>query len=583
MPVFHVTMFFSQPPRWGWVEQFWWEGINERTALAAAVDLAQARFTILGSGVNLFRVRVSVPNIPRAGLSAQIVGSTLPRLARPGPECLEVRLLGTGSPPHRRSYALGGLPVNSLTLTGDVADFAPWIGAAARAWLGRLLQGGWRLLVNQPIGPVVPVLGLTVADAFEHDLFGGPLRPPERLGQPQLLWVGLDGPIPTNAFTVRLWGIQTLPKVKRLAAQVNGERPILDTFEIGVYVEGSTYGITETSGGKAQFYASNFSAISSFDPVALVARARGPAKAPAADSLLEGVYLPNPPLAGWPLGAPPPDLNPPPILPTVHTYQTAQDMVAEVFNGYGPAGASPNPKLGIAQATNQPVDTWVVWVSGVDVGGVVDNYELWVNSLPNYVGIEDPYTDWVEATVRANVPAGSRIFWAGHSMGGMSAQWCRRKIDQGKGWNGPNLMGFGTAVFNSPYEGFQANIAPITFYSPRYTSATGRTNAVYFAFRNDPVMWLSPGGFYAWLKLLLLLKSGPAGLVALAIQSYTPPVWQVLIHNPPDFEGNLFQLHMSYPIAPALDEWNWQGLLDEDKKLPPLTTGPVTRFDYPPD
>ena len=63
MPIYHATLKFASPSA-GWVEQFFRSDSGLGSALTAAVYLAQARFQILGGGINLYEVRVSQVGAP---------------------------------------------------------------------------------------------------------------------------------------------------------------------------------------------------------------------------------------------------------------------------------------------------------------------------------------------------------------------------------------------------------------------------------------------------------------------------------------------------------------------------------------
>lgn len=582
MPAYHVTLFFAQPPKWGWREQFWWEGGDQHAALVAGQQLAAARYSILGAGVSLYRVSVAIPAQPRCSSSAPVSGVTTPYLPMPAVAALRVRLLGTGSPPHRRSYVLGGLPAGSIDGAKGVT-IAPQIAGPLAAWLALLLRGGWRLLANQPLGPALQVLGITAAaDGEDRDIYGAPLVGPAAIGQQQLLWVATAGSPPPVATSARIWGVQVLPKIPRLARQVNGERVLLATWATGFYCQGSTYGIDHLAGGQVVFYSRALVPISSAEPQALVGRKCGPG-AHRVDSTPPRASGPVTPFLGaTPAGVPPLPQPPPPVVPVLNTYQTARDLVVEVFKGYSLIPGSHQKTVGLAQASNQAVDTWVVFVPGVDVGSFTDNFSEWVSGLEAWLGVEDRYTAFVEQVLSENVPAGARVFYTGHSLGGMAVQWARANRNEVFRNGAVNLIGFGCPVFASPYPSLTAPVGTLAAIFNAFQQSYAPRDARYFGYRLDPCTYLSPGGFWAWLRLLSIMGTLGQGAAVDLMLATTYFPWTDLVTPPAGVLPNLFRLHMTYPDNPELNLWNWSGASDPGKTLPPLTTGPVQRFTYVP-
>ena len=86
MPIYHATLKFASPSA-GWVEQFFRSDSGLQSALTAAVYLAQARFQLLGGGINLYEVRVSQVGPPRVTVSAKIYGTPQPVLPMRDNEC----------------------------------------------------------------------------------------------------------------------------------------------------------------------------------------------------------------------------------------------------------------------------------------------------------------------------------------------------------------------------------------------------------------------------------------------------------------------------------------------------------------
>ena len=198
--------------------------VRRKSVCSETVSLARARYSLLGAGVSLYRVRVSAPGNPRSSLTVPVTGLVGPTPAMPACTCVEIRLIGKGSRQHRRPYNLGGLPAGSVVASGHIAEWSPAYQRPARQWLDLLTRGGWRLDVTERTGPTCQMLGISVPDFDRHDIYGGPLADAPPVTDPQYLWVGVEGGIPPFADTARLWGYQVRPKSPRLTRQLGGQQ-----------------------------------------------------------------------------------------------------------------------------------------------------------------------------------------------------------------------------------------------------------------------------------------------------------------------------------------------------------------------
>ena len=581
MPAYHATLWFAQPPLWGWVEQLWWEGPTTEQALQAALSLAQARYSILSQGVSLYRVSVSQPGIPRSGLSAPVRGAVIAGVPMPAVQAVEIRLQGPGHPPHRRSYALRGLPQGAVAASGQRVDWSPVYAGPANRWLRLLTQGGWRLLVDEPIGDPCPILGITVADPQSHDIYGGPLVGPIRIGEPQYLFLSLDGDIPVQVQRARIYGVRVEPNIRRLRNQVLGERDVLALYPEGCYVQGSTWGINGLSGGRVQFEGDQLHPIAVYDLVGLVARKCGPPPVGAQIPVQQVIGSPTSPaplVRVLPRGIVGPGFPPPvPVL----EFQTARDIVAEVFEGYTPREGLWEKTIGIAQVYKHPLYDWIVFVPGVDTGSFFDNFSDWVTALNSFLAVDDDYSEAVFQLIEDHTPPGARIFYAGHSLGGMTCQWVRKRRNEEPPEGPGNLVTFGSPAFASPFVSFWhgGRLGKIEEGLFKYDLSR---NARYFGYRLDPVIWLGPGGFWAQARVLFIAATGGASELIVFLKTLKSPTWQTLLTPPDGVLPNLFRLHMSYPNSSELDGYNWSGTKDPDRALPPLQTGPVSRYEYIP-
>lgn len=580
MPIFHATLFFSQPPRWGWVEQFWWQGPDLSSAFAAAKQLALSRYSILGAGVSCYQVRVSVPGVPRAGLAAPITGKALPYPAMPGVQALEVRLTGKGVRFARRSFKIGGLPAAGVLADASGADFASWLTTAGSAWLNQLLAGGWRLHVEAPVGPQVPIAGLAEVALDGGDPFGAPVDAAEADPATTLIYCQMSAPPVGPAATVRLWGARMAPKVRSVQRAVNGTHDLFAADGQGVYWPGTFGSGSYVGGGTVQLYRPGVVPIVAWDTVRLTGRKVGPAKT----SVPEQVPLPATPLLATgptgpgsvfkPLVAPP--------IPGTNTYQTMIDMMIEVFDGYIQEPAPQAPLIGLAQVADSDHARYVLFLAGIDNTISQATTQQWANGLLALVAAPDTYTSYVRDIIRENTPDGCELIVCGHSLGGIVAQSLegtranlgQRRVTLKVGCGCPSLSYTlpSLLLFQSP-EG--------DVYSPITGPPLSPTRL--FAVRLDPVPYFSPAGDWLWLRLLTLMANIPDLEFVIFLEGLFAPQNIKIISAPNLLPDNPITRHNCYNRAPDLATYSWDGVYDPSQSRPALKTGPVKRFPYPPN
>lgn len=170
MAIYHTTFFFTQPPL-GWREQYYCSAADLQSALVSAARLAQRRYTILGSGVSLYRAAVSQVGAVRASASAAVGGQTLATAAVDAHQGIEVRVVAGSSGLYHRSFFLGGLPAGAWVQRGRVVQWSAALAGPITSWLGLLIGGTWCLQCWGRSSPTYPLVSLTPVETVPDDQF----------------------------------------------------------------------------------------------------------------------------------------------------------------------------------------------------------------------------------------------------------------------------------------------------------------------------------------------------------------------------------------------------------------------------
>jgi len=443
MPTAHATLFFCTA-HFGWVEQFFRTDSNLELSLQAAVNLARARFAILGQGVNLYKVRVSQVGSPGASASWATSGLTLTTPAMEAHQGASIDLVAGVGGLYHREYMLRGLPRDALVQTGRVWRWSPALQGPAMAWLALLASQGWQLQCWGRAGPSYPILALAQSALINADCAGFPFDPAEAdpdttLVVATILGTPVPPPIdPTNgvAPSMRVGRVVWKPTPRGKDARVNGEydpaylAPGLVAWQgtlppVGSYVRG----------GYVQLRPRLYLPIKSAQLGGLTVKATGGLRRDAVLPPLPGqeiavtspVVPPGFALTGLNLvlvnvvagsGIPGPPIPPPP--PVDRTLANMQELANYVWEGYTPVVPARSNSIGIARIVNLQ-DTWLVAVSGTDT--TQSDQAL---GFPEDVAIAlrkpNDFSETLKAAVLANVPPGGKIVYAGHSLGGMVVQ-----------------------------------------------------------------------------------------------------------------------------------------------------------------
>ena len=156
MALTHVTMFFVQGKQ-QWAEQLYRNDDRFSVTVAAALTLATARYSILGAGALLTRVRVSQLGAPKNSVSRNVAGKQPSIPATLASSAALLQLQAQGDRPHTRPYWLHGLPVGAWGQFGGAVSLAPqWAGPIA-AWLQLLIGNGWLIQGTVQVGPTYAV------------------------------------------------------------------------------------------------------------------------------------------------------------------------------------------------------------------------------------------------------------------------------------------------------------------------------------------------------------------------------------------------------------------------------------------
>jgi hypothetical protein len=573
MAIFHATLFFANGSA-GWVEQFHRQDGSLAASLAATVALASARWSILGTPCNLYRVRVSQVGVPRCSVSTVAPGAPLAVQAGHPDVAAEIRLTAGGTGLYRRSYVMRGLPADAFVSPQGVVSFAPAYAAAIRAWLALLLDGSWSLQCWGRSSPQYPLLGLTPIEGGFVNFGVGPDSglAPAPLGDAVLALV--DGsPVipPTNPgtaaqATVRIGRAKWSTGRNGYRNGVNGAYLAYSSDTGQIVYAGSLPSEGEyLSGGYAQVRPSVYVPITSTNLVRVVVRKTGRAPinlgpapsplAPPADlaggraalvtilgSLLSPfssaampyfnpttlppfipapvVPPPPPPLPPGPVVSPPPPLRP--FLLT--TLGDVGRLIATYMNGsYGPPAVG---KLMTCRITNLN-NFWLVVLGGTDAQllgttGFLAAYQA-VAGLPN------PMFQQALSFIEDVVPENGTVLIIGYSQGGAAAE---------------NL---------SVYVPIQKKIsAVVTLAAPVPGIGNGLWSTQRFRTLPDIVPELSIWGFL-----------GSFGI---------PPLYHIFSGDPAHF--SFPACHVYFPVHPGLENFDPWGQ-PAGQHLPIITDTPV--------
>jgi len=569
MSAYHATLYFTTETH-SWVEAFWRLDYSFQTALAAARALASARYTILGKGCSLYRVRVTTPEQPRAVASAPVSGvpqSTTTEDAHLG---VYVRLEGGSEGRHRRPYFLRGLPVGAVTGTTGPATWSPAWSTAGNAWLA-MLTLGWFLQVELPLGPEIEIQGLALFGVADTDLFGNPLEPEDPpLGTPYVqaqLALGL----PPGATKVLVRGAVGNPPLREVKRAINGSKKILSQDGGNIIWSGDLGPGEYVGGGLAQPQMIGYVPITR----ALLDR-RGSRKAgpPKTADLISAAQLqtvfPGPPVLTGPpafLAEPVGPPVPPPPPPTLEL-RSARDLIRQIYTSYVSPTNPEGDYIQLARVVPGPPghvfpsdrETYLVMISGLDVHRSDSGQQL-LGVIGSFTGVPDPLTPIAAELIRQNTPDDCLLVLAGDSMGGTNCEWLLNPL--------VNL-------------GRRKVLSITTFGAAAVTVLNvGEVMITRFAAIFDPVPSFSPLGYWAWARLFALYE-GIGG--ALEIANFWRHFAGAAYHIQVDAPGqpiDFFYRHTHYDINSVLDDYSWAGVYDPSRSLPPLITGPVQRFNPP--
>lgn len=568
MPAFHVTLFFTQNEKYGWVEQFWRQDDTPQRAIAASVRLAEARFKLLGAGVSIPRVRVCLDGLPRACASSLVNGRPLSAPAYPPTVGLDIRIQSGGTPGHWRNYCMRGLPLGSILTDGPVTRFGPLVANAAASWLQLLVTDGWQLRIEQSVGPELPIVGITQFSLVDRDIFGDPLNE-ENPDPATTFCVGaVNGEGIPDAPLVKIRNVKAVPSLAKYRQAINGTHPVAFNAVNAVFWHGTFGGADSMKGGFLQMVKEVCVPIRSASVVRMVSRKVGPAKElpeigqNALAALFAAANPATPPVdfVGPPAPFPPPS-------PPLTTITTARDLAQQIWQGYSPPGPEPVEGIGIAQVAGRDRPTYLVLLAGID-NDAGKTAKQWANAFSSGFGLPDTYTSKVRALVKGNTPPGAELIFAGHSFGGMVAQWMN-------------------SLFPAIGEGREP-INIITFGSPLLSYGIVGPRPKQFCVRGDLLTYGPPVGNYTWLglnELAVLYYAGTAterinSLLAYGSISTGTSIFGYITVDPGDTPLDPYTRHMCYPNLESLDEYSWNGIKLAETQAQPLVIGPVTRYSW---
>ena len=560
MALTHVTLFFVQGSQ-QWVEQLYRDDSTFAVSLTAALRLATARYSILGSGAQLTRVRISQVGAPHNSVSRHVSAPQPSDLAVIPSLAALVQLSAQGQRPHTRPYWLHGLPVGAWGQFGGIVSLAPlWIGRIS-SWLQMLVNGGWLVQGTVQVGPSYPIQSLVVSQfppqpaPITAQVEWNPTNPAVGLvayltDAPTIL------PATQSAFvdaTVRIARARWYPPPPPDGPRVNGEFPLqgvrgttvaaqAQAVPPGGYVSGGT--VTLTQNGYLPIVGWTFSRVGTHK----VGPARASNAASAAEPFpLQGlpsfVAVPPKPLlptaaaaAGAvtpyssppgtvpvvpPIVVPPPPPPPPPgpfvpmsQEPRPVTLTTLLDVGTWIRQYPGFYGFPDYNPIGIARVTNL-VNTWVVLLYGQKPEVLGTNPGI-LTSIAAGIAAPTAYEIAATRAMTATIPEGASVLLYGYSLGGMICEliWSQYSTL----WNILGIVTLGSPV------------TCLSFFSEPISR---------FSLFDDPVPNLTPLGLFATLTLI--------GPVLYSIVSPNPAVTGAL------------QQHVQLCTNPDLARWNAWG------------------------
>lgn len=569
MPIFHATLYFSWGRDYSWVEQFWRESPDRASALASAVELASARFSILGDGATIYRARVCQADTPRACISVGIRGRPLSAPADMPIGALEVKLTSSLSSAHWRNYPLRGLPLAWFQVVGSRAVLNPAYRPQVDSWLSLLVNRQWLLQVEQALGPALPIRQLNLVGIGDADIYGDPLHPADPpLGQ-SVVGAILDSPPPLSGDLVAVQAVRPTPDLPAARRAINGTYPVYLTTPNAVYWVGDLGGADNASGGTVQLRQVRYLPISDWVYRRRVARKCGPFRE--AGELADLPAVP-PAMVRYPSARPD-------EIKTMlgggiaeHQFDTLGDIAREIFRGYTEPTTPNDPLIGITKRVNTLDLEYAVFIGGVDLHILKPSWQQYADALLSLASAPDDYTDYVRQAIKQRTPEGCKLHLFGHSLGGMAAQWMLSV------WPGignrqiKTCVGFGTAWIVSGVSLFPFEGVP-----------TKRL----FMVQNDPVPYLGPAGLAFPARVALTAyTASPAEEISLFLLQQALPWNQTRLLPGPDLPlDDLVGRHNCYPTLATCDDYWWDGERIADTPQPGrprLITAFIDRILYPP-
>ena len=562
MALTHVTFFFVQGTQ-QWAEQLYRDDPSFTVSVTKALQLANARYSILGAGALLTRIRVTQLGAPKNSVSRHVSGSQPSTPAVLASIAALLQLSARGQRPHSRPYWLHGLPVGAWAQIGGVVQFAaPWIGPVYD-WLGMLVNNGWLVKGTVQVGPSYPIVSL-VPSQFPPEPTPITAAADWRPLHPAVGLVAylLDAPtmLPSTQdrfadAIVRIARTKWFPPPPANGPQVNGEFPLFGVQ--GTAVSAQAQAVPPggyASGGTLTFTQNGFLPINGWTFVRIGEHKVGPARSSNAASGSEPMpllglpsFVAVPPRPGLPQPAaaagaiapyssppgtvpvPPPPVVPPPTPPpppgpflpesmdprpvTLTTLLDVGTWLRQYCGFYGYPAYNP---IGIAKVTNLE-RTWVVMLYGQKLEVLGTDPGI-LTSVAAGIAAPTAYENAVLRAMDPLIPAGDNVLLYGYSLGGMICEliWSRFA----KVWNILGIVTLGSPV------------TCLSFFSEPISR---------FATFDDQIPNLTPLGLFATLTLL-----GPA------LYSIVP--------KDPNVVGAI-QGHIQFCTNPGLARWNAWGQL----------------------
>lgn len=453
MGIYHVRLSFATAEH-GWVEQFYRRDVSFQAALAAGVDLAIRRYSILGAGVTLYRVRVTQPGQPRAVATQDVSGVNLPVPIASAYDGAEIRLVAGPGFRNFRSYFLRGLPRGALLNPQGASRWGAIVQVAAERWITSLADGKWCEQCRGYVGEQLPITNLVgILDPSTQPLEegGGPIGPSiyataamatvegQLVVPDQVPEVG--GPVMVRISRAKWDDLGAVAETP-----INGEFPIIAPVQgtlqyfgfcpfVGSYAGGGTLQISQpvylpitsatlTRGGNRKC-----------GPVAPGARLPGQPLAESRalfsgfDGALRVVLSPiqaarqlaaeitptrsTPPQYPFPV-------NPPFPEPITGTLTNLKEVLTYLIAKMGHSGSGVNyTPIGIAPILNM-VDTWWIGLTGVFVTEYSDTGVLAAVSAG--MAILNKYAQVVKGVIDTHIPPTAKLILQGHSLGGITCE-----------------------------------------------------------------------------------------------------------------------------------------------------------------